>query len=107
MSNGDGGQSAMRKEYDEPEAVARTFTSRVVTSSFCHWDQPQCVEVEAQSNGDIAVTDSKMQPGSPVLFYTREEWEAFVAGVKNGEFDYERLVDIGKYYVEPKVTAEA
>ena len=44
-----------------------------------------CVEVAMRGDG-IAVRDSK-RPDSPVLSYTREEWDAFVAGVKAGEFD--------------------
>lgn len=35
---------------------------------------------------EIALRDSKL-PDSPVLTYTRDEWRAFVAGVKDGEFD--------------------
>ena len=44
-----------------------------------------CVEV-AFVDGAIAVRDSK-NPTGPALLYTRDEWEAFVGGVKDGEFD--------------------
>jgi len=44
-----------------------------------------CVEV-AFVDGANAVRDSK-NPGGPALVYTREEWDAFVGGVKDGEFD--------------------
>jgi hypothetical protein len=44
-----------------------------------------CVEV-ATTLGRIAVRDSK-DPEGPVLIYTRAEWEAFLDGAKNGEFD--------------------
>jgi len=44
-----------------------------------------CVEV-AKKNGFVGVRDSK-NPNGPVLAYTTQEWEVFVAGVKNGEFD--------------------
>ena len=43
-----------------------------------------CVEVAAGGPG-IAVRDSKA-PGGPKLVFTPEEWRAFVAGVKAGEF---------------------
>jgi hypothetical protein len=43
------------------------------------------VEV-AMTDGGIAVRDSK-RPDSPVLSYDRDEWIAFVEGVKAGEFD--------------------
>jgi hypothetical protein len=44
-----------------------------------------CVEVAIRGDA-IAVRDSKRLDG-PVLTYSREEWLAFVAGVKGGEFD--------------------
>lgn len=36
--------------------------------------------------GVVAVRDSK-DPGGPKLLFTREEWKAFVGGLKAGEFD--------------------
>jgi len=44
-----------------------------------------CVEV-AFTSGVIAVRDSK-QPTGPVLVFTTGEWDAFVDGAKDGEFD--------------------
>jgi hypothetical protein len=44
-----------------------------------------CVEV-AFVDGAIAVRDSKHEDG-PVLLFTQDEWDAFVAGAKEGEFD--------------------
>lgn len=44
-----------------------------------------CVEV-AFASGRIAVRDSKDRQG-PVLVFTSREWEAFVGGVRDGEFD--------------------
>jgi hypothetical protein len=44
-----------------------------------------CVEV-AFVNDRIAVRDSKDRNG-PVLVFTPFEWEAFVGGVRDGEFD--------------------
>lgn len=46
-----------------------------------------CVEVAFVHNGTrIAVRDSKHRHG-PVLMFTRAEWEAFLGGVRGGEFD--------------------
>jgi hypothetical protein len=45
-----------------------------------------CVEVALTADGDIAVRNSR-HPAGPVLLYTRAEISAFVAGVKDGEFD--------------------
>jgi hypothetical protein len=44
-----------------------------------------CVEV-AFVDGAIAVRDSK-DPSGAVLVFTPGEWDAFVAGAKDGEFD--------------------
>ena len=45
-----------------------------------------CVEVAHLPGGGVAVRDSKDRSKVPHV-YTRREWEAFVIGVKNGEFD--------------------
>lgn len=47
-----------------------------------------CVEVSGLSGDVIQVRDSKM-PTGPVLGFTPTEWDAFVGGVRNGEFDRE------------------
>jgi len=45
-----------------------------------------CVEVAELPEGAVAVRNSR-HPSGPALIYTRAEIDAFVAGVKNGEFD--------------------
>ncbi len=45
-----------------------------------------CVEVASMADGGVAVRDSK-HPNGPVLHFTPSEWDAFVGGVRNGEFD--------------------
>lgn len=45
-----------------------------------------CVEVACNLPGIVAVRDSK-HPNGPVLVATPQEWEAFVRGVTDGEFD--------------------
>ena len=45
-----------------------------------------CVETAFLPDGDVAVRDSKDRQG-PVLRYTPREWHAFIAGVKEGEFE--------------------
>lgn len=44
-----------------------------------------CVEV-AQLADVVGVRDSK-NPDGPVLVFTPDEWSAFTAGVRAGEFD--------------------
>jgi len=45
-----------------------------------------CVEVAALADGSVAVRNSR-DAGGPALVYTRAEIAAFLAGVRNGEFD--------------------
>jgi Domain of unknown function (DUF397) len=44
-----------------------------------------CVEV-AVVGDRVAVRDSKDR-GGPVLLFTSDEWAAFLAGARDGEFD--------------------
>ena len=44
-----------------------------------------CVEV-AVAGDQVAVRDSKDQAG-PVLLFSTEEWRAFAAGMRDGEFE--------------------
>ena len=45
-----------------------------------------CVEVAELPGGGVAVRNSR-HPSGPALVYTRAEIAAFMAGVKDGEFD--------------------
>ena len=45
-----------------------------------------CVEVSDQPEGTIGVRNSREREG-PVLNFTVDEWQAFLGGVRNGEFD--------------------
>ena len=45
-----------------------------------------CVEVAELPDGAVAVRNSR-DPQGPALIYTRAEVTAFLAGVRNGEFD--------------------
>lgn len=53
-------------------------------SSFCGGGS--CVAVAPLADGRVAVRDTKDREQT-TLHFTHEEWAAFVAGVKNGEFD--------------------
>jgi hypothetical protein len=46
-----------------------------------------CVEVAALPDGEIAMRNSR-HPSGPALVYTRAEISAFLAGVKDGQFDH-------------------
>jgi Domain of unknown function (DUF397) len=45
-----------------------------------------CVEVASLSDGSVGVRHSQ-NPGGPVLRFTGDEWQAFLGGVRAGEFD--------------------
>lgn len=45
-----------------------------------------CVEVAKMPDGGRTVRDSK-NPDGPQLYFTPEEWNAFRAGMLDGEFD--------------------
>lgn len=59
------------------------------TSSFSTGNGGSCVEVApfADGTGRVAVRHSKLPDGTAIV-YTSGEWEAFLAGAKNGEFDF-------------------
>jgi hypothetical protein len=48
--------------------------------------QGNCVELAALPGGVIAVRNSR-HPSGPALIYTRAEFDAFVNGAKDGDFD--------------------
>jgi hypothetical protein len=45
-----------------------------------------CVEVAGLADDIIRVRDSK-NPRGGILNFTQAEWDAFIGGVRNGEFD--------------------
>lgn len=61
---------------------------RFRTSSFCNLNG--CVEVAPLPDGGVALRDSKDTELAPHRF-TAAEWDAFVLGVKAGEFDLGRM----------------
>jgi hypothetical protein len=55
-------------------------------SSYSGTTGGNCVEVAQNLPGAVAVRDSK-DPDGPKLAFGPDEWLAFTAGVKAGEFD--------------------
>jgi hypothetical protein len=49
-------------------------------------DGGECVETAVLPDRRVAVRHSK-QPGGAILLYTPAEWNAFLKGAKDGEFD--------------------
>ena len=60
-----------------------------VISSFCH--SGGCVGVVDLPNGVGVRVLNTTDPGGPTVTFTADEWAAFVAGVKAGEFDLPAL----------------
>jgi hypothetical protein len=52
------------------------------------YTETNCVEVNI-GQGGVAMRDSK-HPTGPVLTFTLGEWQAFLSGAKDGEFDLPR-----------------
>lgn len=55
-----------------------------ITSRACN--NSACVQVAHLADGLVALRDSK-DATKPAHVFDGEEWSAFLAGVKNGEFD--------------------
>jgi len=45
-----------------------------------------CVEIAHLQDGQVAMRNSRY-PTGPALLFTRAEWDAFIGGAKDGEFD--------------------
>ncbi|MGH3345323.1 MAG: DUF397 domain-containing protein [Carbonactinosporaceae bacterium] len=69
-----------------PDALARVAWH---VSSYSSSTGGNCVEAGPLSDGTgrVAVRHSR-RPSGEVIVYTRAEWQAFLAGVKAGEFDF-------------------
>jgi len=64
-----------------------TYLSNAIwrKSSYSGGNGGNCVEVAANLPGIIAVRDSK-DPEGPALRFTPEQWHAFIAEARDGEF---------------------
>ncbi len=72
----------MKKQFSFP-----VEDSDFQTSSYTHPGGiiTRCVKVAIKKKG-VALRDSK-DPGNKTLFFKLGEWNAFIKGVKDGEFD--------------------
>lgn len=51
-----------------------------------------CVEVRrALGNNPSVIVRNSNKPNGHRVRFTRDEWDAFINGVKTGEFDYDKL----------------
>lgn len=74
------------RDYD-PDTAAGFFEEEKWAKSFA--SEPNggnCVEVNLGTSGLVGLRDTKLS-ASPVFVFDAGEWEAFLAGVKAGQFD--------------------
>jgi hypothetical protein len=65
------------------EEIARATWCKSSMSTY----NGSCVEIARLSSDRVGVRDTKDQGTGPVLAFTQNEWSAFLAGAKAGEFD--------------------
>lgn len=66
--------------------ASSSMTGSTWVKSTLSFANGNCVEVSDQPGGAIGVRNSRDREG-PVLRFTPDEWQAFLGGVRNGEFD--------------------
>jgi hypothetical protein len=66
--------------------TVRYTAGRWIKSSFSGPTGGNCVEVAFLAGGQVAVRNSRHAAG-PALVFTAAEWDAFLCGVRGGEFD--------------------
>lgn len=71
---------------DNKKVIQSQVTSSFRTSSFSN--SGNCVAVARLTDGAVKVRDTK-DISQSALTFTRDEWVAFVKGVRNNEFDVE------------------
>jgi hypothetical protein len=78
----------MRKLFNAAAVKYRSVGNATLrwTKSSLSYANGNCVEVAGLSGDQIRIRDSKNARG-PVLRFTPDEWDAFLGGVRNGEFD--------------------
>jgi Domain of unknown function (DUF397) len=77
-----------RKKYYRSHGVAPADISQASwqKSHFSNLNG-SCVEVSRLQSDRIGVRDTKDDGTGPVLVFTGPEWDAFLAGAKEGQFD--------------------
>ncbi|HVV13322.1 DUF397 domain-containing protein [Amycolatopsis sp.] len=73
-------------DYDPAEAVALFDEGKWEKSFASEPNGGSCVEVNIGGSGLIGVRDTKLVD-SPVFVFDTAEWQAFLTGVKAGQFD--------------------
>ena len=77
--------SMMNKSQSTNQSKSNDNTSDGIFRKSTFSDAGGCVEVAKDVDG-VRVRDTKNRQGA-VLSFTHNEWKAFLAGVRHGEFD--------------------
>ncbi len=77
-----------RRTYYRSRAVTSADVSQASwrKSTFSHLNG-NCVEIGRLLPDRIGIRDTKDNGTGPVLIFTGAEWDAFIAGAKEGQFD--------------------
>jgi len=77
-----------RKAYYSSRAVTSAQVDQAFwfKSSFSNLNG-NCLEIGRLTPDRIGVRDTKDDGNGPVLIFTAAEWNAFIAGAKEGQFD--------------------
>jgi hypothetical protein len=73
-------------DFLHTDETARSANGSAWTKSSLSHANGNCVEIANIADGQVGMRDSKNITG-PVLGISREEWRAFLGGIRNGEFD--------------------
>ena len=76
----DSGGSRWRSEYGGVTGAVWRVSSRCAGNG-------ACIEVAALTPDIIGVRDGKQAGTGPVLEFSREDWRAFIASLRSGNFD--------------------
>jgi uncharacterized protein DUF397 len=67
--------------------LAELTGARWVKSSYSGPTGGNCVEVAFLADGQVAVRNSR-HPSGPALVFSPGEWDAFIGGVRDGQFGW-------------------
>ena len=70
----------------EGGTAARDSTATWTKSSYSGPTGGNCAEIAFLADGEVAMRNSR-EPDGPALVFTAAEWNAFLAGARDGEFD--------------------
>jgi Domain of unknown function (DUF397) len=73
-------------DYDKKPGDMKVPDTLIWTKSSLSFSNGNCVEVAHLPDGGVGVRNSRHSNGD-VLVFTPAEWDAFLGGVRNGEFD--------------------